>query len=108
MPTLEQWTELANYCKFSLINLTENGVAGFAYVGTSKINGHKIYIPAAGWEYEQVPNNHFFAWYWSSNLSTLTDTEANYMTFDDNINMIIMDTYRYQGLSVRAVVKERK
>ena len=107
MPTKEQFEELASYCRFDRKDVYVNGKQIIGYLGTSKINGHTIYIPCAGWEYRDVPNNHTFAWYWSRNLAKDADFWACYMTIvEESKKMDVMETMRVQGLSVRAVTKK--
>lgn len=107
IPTEEQFMELAKYCSISRKDVYLNGKQIIGYQCKSKINGYVIYIPCAGWEYRDVPNNHMFAMYWSCNLSKDADYDAYCMTIDDVIKaMIISSTMRVQGLSIRPVVKK--
>lgn len=79
----------------------------------SMINENFLYLPAAGWEYSEVPNDHMFAWYWTSEVSPAINTRATFMLekgdgfhsslFCDKIE----GTGREQGLPIRAVTKKR-
>lgn len=107
MPTKEQFKELASYCTFVRKDIYVNGKQIIGYLGTSEINGHTIYIPCAGWEYRDVPNNHMFAWYWSRNLAESSDDYAYYMTIvEETKKMDVMEAMRLQGLSIRPVTKK--
>lgn len=111
MPSKEQWEELAFYCIWHRKDITINGKSIFGYIGESKINGHTIFIPFSGMLYANVPNNHMSAEYWSRDLSIDkmgggSDYRAWYMTIQTQNNlMVIKDTRRCQGLTVRPVVK---
>lgn len=108
MPTKKQIEELGEYCIFYRKDIVVNGKKIIGYIGESKINGHKIYIPAAGWEYATTTNNHMYMWYWTSELYDKNNYWAYFMRYDDKINTIVCDdgTSRYNGLPVRAVVKQ--
>jgi hypothetical protein len=112
MPTKEQITELAEYCDFYERNVLLNGQYIRGYVGISKINEFEIFIPSAGWSYKTYDVTRLTEWYWSSDLSYdeisgATDYRAFYMTYDPySGSMIVLDTSRCQGLSVRPVVKK--
>lgn len=114
MPTVEQIEELNTYCTWSRKDIELNGNIVIGYIGESKLNNNKIYIPAAGEEYSSYPNNHMHVWYWTSELSgdnngSGSDYRAYYMTIDcpsdKTAIILIKDTSRPQGLSVRAVIK---
>lgn len=115
MPTVEQVKELSKYCTWYRKDIEFNGQKVIGYIGESKLNNNKIYIPAAGWEYSTTPNTHMSAWYWTSELSgdnngSGSDYRAYYFTFEDHggmtVPLSILDTSRPQGLSVRGVVKQ--
>lgn len=112
MPTREQITELGEYCDFYEEHVLLNGQYIRGYVGVSKINGFEIFIPSAGWSYKTYDVTRLTEWYWSSDLSYdvisgATDYRAYYMTYDPySASMIVLDTSRCQGLSVRPVVKK--
>lgn len=104
MPTLVEIKELLNGCDWEWTeNFNSTGVAG--RVGTSKANGAKIFLPAAGSRngtgFYSTGN---FGCYWSSSL----DKNGSYYAydlyfFDSNINWGF--DYRNGGQSVRAVLR---
>lgn len=105
MPTKAQCEELTKY-----VFWMQDGTSG--WIGTSKINGHTIYIPSAGWEYNYVPNNHMQAWYWSCELDEPSLDNSDYysymLTNAPQSGLAVHDTQRVQGLSVRGVIKVSK
>lgn len=107
MPTIEQITELGKLCDFWRKDVYVNGKQIIGYVGESKLNGNRIYLPCAGWEYSDVPNAHTYAWYWSSNLSQKLGSRAMYLMYDSGLGTIRYEdgTSRWQGLPVRPVTK---
>lgn len=113
MPTSEQVEELGNYCAFKRKDIVVNGKKIIGCIGTSKINGNSIYLPAAGWEYDVNVNDYMQVWYWTSDLAANKnggdDYRANFMTFHFNDNLLdVQTTSRMQGLPVRAVLKTKK
>lgn len=107
-PSQEQYKELNDYCRFWRHDIVVNGKKIIGCIGESCINGNRIYIPAAGWEYDHVPNNHMWVWYWTRDLSKETNNRAMQMIFDEENNMLETgkDSGRSNGLPVRAVVKK--
>ena len=113
MPTIEQVEELAKYCLIWRQDITINGKQIIGFIIMSMINENFLYLPAAGWEYSEVPNDHMFAWYWTSEVSPAINTRATFMLekgdgfhsslFCDKIE----GTGREQGLPIRAVTKKR-
>lgn len=108
MPTQEQVEELGNLCEFWRKDVYVNGKQVIGYIGESKLNGNRIYIPAAGWEYSDTPNAHMSLWYWTAELSAKVDYYAKFMVHNEELGgMTYWDgTSRWQGLPVRAVVKK--
>ena len=104
MPTAEQFKELINYCRFERKDVYVGEKKIFGYIGVSKMNGHTIYFPAAGWEFLEMPNTHMSVNYWSSELCD-GDYKA-IMLIDHNYNLEVKDMDRIQGLSVRGVTKK--
>ncbi|MCQ2234489.1 MAG: hypothetical protein MJZ24_07120 [Paludibacteraceae bacterium] len=104
MPTQKEMTELVNACVWK--TATVNGVSG--WVGTSLINRNKIFFPAMGFKYMNVPPD-FIEWYWTSSLSsnqkTGTSLRAFALTLSDT-RKEVTDFGRHQGLPIRAVVKK--
>ena len=101
MPTDAEWTELRNKCTWKW--KTMNGVKG--YKVKSKTNGNSIFLPAAGYRFDDyLDHAGYDGYYWSSSLNTDSPYYAWYVDFlsgnvDRNYN------YRYDGLSVRPVCK---
>lgn len=109
MPTAEQVEELERYCSFWRMDITVNGKTIIGCVGESNINGNRIFLPAAGWEYSTQPNSHLWVWYWTSDVSRKINARAKYMLFlEDEKRLACEDgTNRCQGLTVRAVVVKK-
>lgn len=112
MPSAEQYRELSNYCVWYRKDLIINNKTIVGFVGESKINGYKIYIPYSDMKYSTYPMDYMSAWYWTRDLSGDTggsgsDYYAWYMTIKTQNNLMeVQDTRRYQGLTVRPVVKK--
>ena len=108
MPTVEQVQELAELCDFWRKDITVNGKKIIGYVGKSKLNGNRIYLPAAGSEYSNVPNSHLTMWYWTSEISRRITTWACLFVYRDETGLIecLDGTARWEGLPVRPVVKK--
>ena len=113
MPTIEQVEELAKYCMIWRQDVTINGKTIIGYIVMSMINENFLYLPAAGWEYSETPNNHMYAWYWTSEVSPKINTRATYMLEKGGAASSILacdkieGTGRHQGLPVRAVTKKQ-
>ena len=113
MPTIEQVEELSKYCLIWREDLTVNGKQIIGFVVVSMINENFLYLPAAGWEYDETPNNHMYAWYWTSEVSPSINTRAAFMLEkgDSFHSAIVCDkidgTGRYQGLPIRPVTKKK-
>ena len=107
MPTIEQVEELGKYCTVWREDVTINGKTVIGFIVMSMINENYLYLPAAGWEYNQTPNNHMNAWYWASEVSPEINTRATFMLEINNAITCdkIEGTARCQGLPVRAVTK---
>lgn len=114
MPSKEQCEELAYYCKWYRKDLTYNNKKIIGFVGESKLNGNKIYIPFSDYKYKQMPMDHMAAWYWTCDLSGDAqsyndgdDYRAYFMVVKTQENIVeVKDTDRVQGLPVRPVIKQ--
>ncbi|MGM9747116.1 MAG: hypothetical protein ACI30H_09170 [Paludibacteraceae bacterium] len=98
MPTDADWTELHENCTWTWTAL--NGVKG--YIVTSQTNDNSMFIPAAGYRYnDDLYNAGYDGCYWSAALDTLP-VYASVMGFTSDI---VSEYYydRYFGLSVRGV-----
>lgn len=104
MPTYDEFVELVKGCNWEWTNdFNDTGVAG--KVGTSKANGNKIFLPAAGdyWD------SHFCnvgerGYYWTSSLGNYS-TRFAYNLFFSSDGIDRYEIGRYRGRSVRAVLK---
>lgn len=107
IPTVEQIEELEQCCSFWRKDITINGKKVIGCIGESHINGNRIYIPAAGWEYSNQPNSHFWVWYWTNEVSRRSPASGIFWLFDEEEKIITPEdgTRRCHGLPVRAVVK---
>ncbi len=77
MPTEAEQKELINNCTWSWTTL--NGVRGHRVTGP---NGNSIFLPAAGFRSgEEVINQGFYGYYWSSSLSSFRSYSAYYLDF---------------------------
>ena len=98
MPTYDEFSELINNCTWDLT--TQNGVDGCKVTGP---NGNSIFLPAAGWMYEDTliyagSKGHYF----SSSLYTSIQYDAYGMGFDSD-DVSLGGPSRNNGLSVRPV-----
>ena len=101
MPTKAEQDELRNTSNCTWTWTIQNGVNG--YKVTSKRNGNSIFLPAAGYRYvDNLSNAGSDGYYMSSSLSNAGSDYAYYVYFySDDVDW--NDSYRYVGLSVRAV-----
>lgn len=102
-PSKEQWEELkANTTREWT---TRNGVAGLEF--TSKKKGKTIFLPAAGYRWDDRLYGAGFGYYWSSSLRASRPYCAWYFYFDSGGAYMDYDT-RFDGRSVRAVRSARQ
>lgn len=101
MPTKAEQDELRDTSNCTWTWTTQNGVKG--YKVTSKVNGNSIFLPAAGYRYDDyLINAGSNGSYWSSSLNTSGSGNAYYLLFGTvNVDWIGYD--RCDGLSVRPV-----
>lgn len=98
MPTCAEFIELHNNC--TSVWTTKNGITGREF--TSKINGAKIFFPAAGFgRNTSVMNKVSHGFYWSSSLNK--EDTGHDMMFSETFVLPDDGYSRYQGFSVRAV-----
>lgn len=99
MPSLDQMNELKNNCTSEWT--TENGVNGSRFTGP---NGASIFLPAAGYRWEDdldlAGSN---GYYWSSALDGLSTDGAWYLLFGFGGVYARNGLRHYYGLSVRPV-----
>ena len=103
MPTIDEWSELKNNCDWIWTdNYNNTNVAGD--IVTSKTNGNSIFLPAAGYRYDDVLDDAGpYGNYWSSSLNTDGPYNAQDVYFGSDGHYTYGD-YRFCGLSVRPVV----
>ena len=97
MPTNAEWIELLAQCTWTWTTL--NGVKGYNVI--SKSNGNSIFLPVAGYRYENsLYNVGSIGYYWSSSLYIRSLAWGVYF-FSENMGKD--DLVRSDGLSVRPV-----
>lgn len=106
MPSVQQVQELVELCDFWRKDITVNGKKVIGYVGESKLNGNRIYFPAAGLEYSSTTNSKMSIWYWTNEISRRIPTWADLIMDKDGSLACEDGTSRWQGLSVRPVVRQ--
>ena len=104
MPTKAEQDELRNTSYTTWTWITQNGVNG--YIVTSKTNGNSIFLPAAGYcSDSDLRSTGSYGLYWSSSLYSRTPCSAYGLSFKSDV-VYRRDYYRYDGRSVRAVLRE--
>ena len=99
MPTSEDFKELQDNCDAEWTTL--NGVYGRRF--TSRKNGNRIFLPAAGYRYDKYSNNVGSSGsYWSSTLHTDAPDHAYYFSFGSD-EVRADNSCRFYGRSVRPV-----
>ena len=102
MPTIAEQDELRNTSNCTWIWTTQNGVNG--YKVTSKVNGNSIFLPAAGYRYDDdISYAGSSGEYWSSLLYTAFGGTRAYSLDFDSSGLNRRFSHRYNGRSVRAV-----
>ena len=97
MPTRAEYAELRSNCRWEWT--TQNGVKG--YKVTSVVNGNSIFLPAAGYRYDDnLRNAGSSGNYWSSSLYSSLFVYKVYFYSSD---VVWNNDFRYYGHSVRAV-----
>ena len=78
-PTKAQVEELINYCRFTSVWTTLNGVHGRLFTGP---NGGQVFLPAAGgrWDGEFVHVGSY-GHYWSSTFDERNESHSNFLSF---------------------------
>lgn len=115
MPTQEEWTELVKGCTWEW---TEDfyGTGEAGAIGTSKVNGNKIFFPACNKIGTKLWTELYPRWgeYWSSSLTMFHDNEASFIFFLNDLNKYepecssLSGHDRYNVSSIRAVVSEKE
>lgn len=112
MPTQKDIEELVAGCNWKRVDGL-NGKNVIGYMGYSKYNDMKIYMPASGFEYSTVPNTHMTVRYWSSDIyrhvilgTERIDTDYKAAIITSHSGSIeVTDWERNNGLTIRAVTK---
>ena len=106
IPTGQQAQELVENCDWEQVtNYEQSGVNG--RLGISKINGAKIFLPAAG--YMQSTNLLFVGangGYWTSSPNIMASNRSWSLAFDSSLINVFDHGLRYYGYSIRPVFKE--
>ena len=106
IPSGEQAQELVDNCDWEWVsNYNQSGING--RLGTSKINGAKIFLPAAGY----MENSNVFldgknGGYWTSSPNIMASNRAWSLAFDSSVINVFDHGLRYFGYSIRPVFKE--
>ena len=102
MPTASEMNELVNNCSWVWTQI--NGVNG--QLGTSKINGITIFLPAGGQCYSasSIHDMGKIGYYWQSNLNKTSNypNTATFLYLNDG-GPWVWNSSRYVGFSIRAV-----
>ena len=97
MPTVEQWRELYLYTTHTWTE--QNGVNGRLFTAS---NGNNLFLPAAGYRWDDVHNSAgSIGYYWSSSLDTISPYNAWNFNFDLD-SYYVFAYFRSDGRSVRA------
>ena len=108
MPTQNEFGELLNSdnCAWTWTSMTaSNGYSHNGYKVTSVKNGNSIFLPAAGWRYnENLGNLGSLGYYWTRDLDQSDSCDAYFLRFTSSAYGGGND-YRYRGRSVRPVAK---
>ncbi|MGN0186419.1 MAG: hypothetical protein ACI392_01560 [Paludibacteraceae bacterium] len=103
MPTDAEWTELREKCAWKWTD-DYKGIGVHGYIVTSLTNGNAIFLPAAGYRYDddlrRAGSN---GRYWSSSLYSDYPDFAWDLYFTSG-SVYRNDDYRYYGQSVRPVL----
>ena len=105
MPTDAEWTELRENCEWTWTD-DYNGTGVKGRIVTSNNNGNSIFLPAAGFRYnDDLYSTGIYGYYWSSSLNTDSPNTAwNVYFLSDNMYRYYYN--RYYGQSVRPVLGE--
>ena len=99
IPTFDEWKELVDNC--TLEKTEQNGVNGYKI--TSNKNGNSLFLPAAGYRYDDKQKDAgSYAYYWLNSLDK-DSPFAQIMNFSPHKPSA--GDFRYMGHSVRPVCK---
>lgn len=104
MPTQGEMQELVDNCDTTWTS--QNGLKGLLF--TSRTNGNSIFLPAAGYLYDNNDDGaDFNGYYWTSSLDTEYTSFAKFLDFSSGV-CNITGTFRNNGFSVRPVCVQSK
>ena len=104
MPTMDEMQELVDNCDTTWTS--QNGLKGLLF--TSRTNGNSIFLPAAGYLYDNDDDGaDFNGYYWTSSLDTDYTSFAKFLDFSSGV-CNITGTFRNSGFSVRPVCVQSK
>ena len=104
-PTLEEFSELIDGCTWEWTS-NYNGTNYSGQIGTSKVNGNTIFLPAAGERVStKTDERHIKGYYWTSTLNYNGPHEAAYFTIREVGDPTWATYFRFHGYSVRAVTE---
>ena len=103
IPSLTQWNELNSSSNCTKAWTTLNGVNGWMF--TSKRNGNKLFLPAAGCRLNaKFQYSTTSGYYWSRTLYTSGPGYGCRLYFEDTeVITYYIGNYRYRGFSLRGV-----
>ena len=100
IPTDAEMTELREQCTWTWTN--QNGVNG--YKVTSTKNSNSIFLPAAGYRYDDsLCGNGSYGYYWVNSLDTEVHPYYAFELYFDSRYVVRYFTFRYCGVSLRPV-----
>lgn len=105
MPTMAEFQELLNECKWIWILDSNSSMGGYKVVGP---NGNHIFLPASGFELDTDKEKRGTAgFYWSSttDYGNIGDAYILWIAFVDDETKSIDFIPRYYGLTIRPVIK---
>ena len=98
-PNRKEWEELINCCDSTWT--MQNGVLGLQLTGP---NGNSIFLPSAGYRWDDMIDSSGYGFYWSSTVGPGPQDDAWYFRFKSNDwYWGVLGNPRCNGYSVRAV-----
>lgn len=103
IPTVDQWRELENNCRWTLVTETINGISvtGYRVYGSGNYSQNSIFLPCAGSRAGSAKSGvNSDAWYWTSQ-SRASKTAYSFMLTPGTLDAHVSE--RSMGFSIRAV-----
>ena len=101
MPTQSQLQELLDECTMEWAII--NGIDGMKF---NSSNGNSIFLPCAGYYTDDTLNNiGTRGYYWTSSMYPNSDNDSAYGLIYQNLSGGTYKTYRFRGMTIRAVAK---